>query len=855
MNQLIRSQLLMAILLTTMTALTGLAKPIWKFSVVVAVEKQTADFYQTMLSKPIDQIVNEQMATVNANFNSSSNFNGIYNFKVDSIYVFTGATSTEVFRAHPHFTYSVVIDGKFTPPTVGGGWYGSNQAIYHSWDWSADFISGPFGPGATDGLTHEFGHARGGVDIYGMRVEGSKNPVNGQTFEPVNSIMNFPYGNIIWDEYTTSLLNSTGGDPIVGDQWIIRPFPRTIGIKTIDTQGMPLQNVSLTIYPMDWYSYAVSWFPIGGGSTNTSGLYSFSSNPFQPATNGYPWTMRYCNFLIKAVYNSVTVYKWMPLYEVQNAYFRNGTNSTYNAEIVFPVSTLTTTIKLGTVSPTSFCQRPMTDIEVPFIISGAFQSDNTFTLQRSDSNGHFDNGLNMSTVPGTSSSILSAPVSGEPGNTYKIRVISSNPYTVSDEQLITIKPTPDRPVVQSIDVYQNDPTPILQATGQNLSWYTNFSDGVGSPTAPVVNTAQAYFATYYVSQTVNGCESPLSSFYVNVRAIPKITTVDYDCTTGRLEVKATGGIGLFEYRIVGLRDWSDNPIFQVPIWQRDGITFTVDVRQNGHVTSQPFTTTCQPPLTTGSLQILVKKYTCIDGRLEITTLGADGSPLEYRIVGLHDWTADPIFQVPSWQRDGMAFTIDVRQRGQVISQSFTTFCQSPPQPNYILQVQVKSYNCTDGRLEIATQGGNGKPIEYRIVGLRDWTTDPIFQVPTWQRTDMAFTIDVRQSGQIVSQQFTTTCPSSARMATTMDEIPLGLDIRIAPNPVTDQLRAELIAPAVTPVDVELVTVSGRLIQQQHIQGTGNRQVLTFDVSQQPAGMFVLRAITPRQSRAVSILKH
>lgn len=180
-----------------MSCLTGVAapaKPIWTFSMVVAVEKQTATHYEQAYHKPIDQIVREQIATVNANFNRGLTFKGVYNFQVDSIYVFSGAASTEVFRAHPHVSYNLVIDGKFTEPTVGGGWYGNVQTIYHSWNW--DFLDGPFAQSATDGLTHEFGHSRGGVDIYGMRVEGSKNPINTTTFEPISSIMNYPYGNI-----------------------------------------------------------------------------------------------------------------------------------------------------------------------------------------------------------------------------------------------------------------------------------------------------------------------------------------------------------------------------------------------------------------------------------------------------------------------------------------------------------------------------------------------------------------------------------------------------------------------------------------------------------------------------------
>ncbi|QIP15144.1 hypothetical protein G8759_22220 [Spirosoma aureum] len=411
------------------------AKPVWKFSVVVAVEKQTADFYQTMLKKPISQIVRDQMATVNANINSASNFNGIYNFEVDSIYVFNGPAQAEAFRAHPNYQYCVVIDGKFTEPTVGGGWYGNYQTIYHSWPWSTDFASGPFGPGATDGLTHEFGHARGAVDIYGTRVEGVKNPVNGQTFEPVNSIMNFPYGNIVWDEYTTHLLNSTADGPIVGDQWIIKPFPRAINLTAVDAQGKPLEGALLEVYPVDWFSYSVNPTPVLRYTTTPFGTYVFGTNPFQPSTSGYPWTMRYSNFLIKATYNSVVVYKWMPLYEVQNAYFQNGANSVYNAILQFPAET--PAIQITSLNAGNFnANDPIT---VSFSTEGTFEQGNTFSLHIVDER---NNTFVLQTVAGTQGATLTGLLPMFTSSQLcKVRIVSSKPVVQSSDYGIVIHPS------------------------------------------------------------------------------------------------------------------------------------------------------------------------------------------------------------------------------------------------------------------------------------------------------------------------------------------------------------------------------------------------------------------------------
>jgi len=555
-----------------MSCLTGVAapaKPIWTFSMVVAVEKQTATHYEQAYHKPIDQIVREQIATVNANFNRGLTFKGVYNFQVDSIYVFSGAASTEVFRAHPHVSYNLVIDGKFTKPTVGGGWYGNVQTIYHSWNW--DFLDGPFAQSATDGLTHEFGHSRGGVDIYGMRVEGSKNPINNNTFEPVSSIMNYPYGNITWDEYTTNLLNSTADGPIVGEEWITKPFPKSIGIKTTDSRGFPLANVTLELYPVEWFSYAVLANPVVSSTTNEQGQYSFVKNPYQPSTSGYPWTMRYSNFLIKATYGSVVVYRWMPLYEVQNAYFKNGGDSVFQMDIQIPVEA--PQIRLTYVSDSIFC--PRAPIRVSFDVSGAFAPDNTFTLDVIDKN---NNSFISRAITGNTGATLTSfvPDVGSAEYKYRLRITSSKPVVHSNEYLITIKYVPPVSGIHSMTLCQYAAAPDLPVTGQNLRWYTSYQDTVGSVITPRVNTSVLATTNFYVTQTVEGCEGLRSIVSITVKPqppAPGVASGEICQFTKPASVSATG-VGLRWYA----QDGTALPVAPV-IATDQGATFTYQVTQ------------------------------------------------------------------------------------------------------------------------------------------------------------------------------------------------------------------------------------------------------------------------------------
>ncbi len=74
--------------------------------------------------------------------------------------------------------------------------------------------------------------------------------------------------------------------------------------------------------------------------------------------------------------------------------------------------------------------------------------------------------------------------------------------------IVTIIPKPSAPDV--IDVmYCQHATELLplSAVGTNIIWYTSESGGIGSPMPPIPNTDVMGTATYWVSQTINTCES------------------------------------------------------------------------------------------------------------------------------------------------------------------------------------------------------------------------------------------------------------------------------------------------------------------------------------------------------------
>ena len=86
---------------------------------------------------------------------------------------------------------------------------------------------------------------------------------------------------------------------------------------------------------------------------------------------------------------------------------------------------------------------------------------------------------------------------------------------------VTPAASPAAPTVTSpVDYCQGATAVPLTATpsaGGSLNWYgTNATGGTASPTAPTPSTATVGSTTYYVSQTIGGCESPRAAIVVNV---------------------------------------------------------------------------------------------------------------------------------------------------------------------------------------------------------------------------------------------------------------------------------------------------------------------------------------------------
>jgi hypothetical protein len=287
-------------------------KPVWQFTILGAISKATADYLGGFDAAA--RFMRAQMDTVNSRFNTPGVFTGEFRFSLDSIYEYTGAAITEVTRSHPGFDFKYMVDGY----QGGGGWYSAYTVIFLSWP-----IAQITTPGATDAIVHEFGHARGAIDTYAIKADGQFNPVNGASYHPGRSIMDYPYGETVWDQHSINLINRNTNVVSAPPNYILDAFPPSIGIVVTDAAEVPQANARIDVYPVPWFQNRVVPSARYVVYTNEQGEYVFPRNPYDPWSWGSPWLMSYPNYLVIASAGGLSGYGWMPIIDVQNVWFRD----------------------------------------------------------------------------------------------------------------------------------------------------------------------------------------------------------------------------------------------------------------------------------------------------------------------------------------------------------------------------------------------------------------------------------------------------------------------------------------------------------------------------------------------------
>lgn len=168
-----------------------------------------------------------------------------------------------------------------------------------------------------------------------------------------------------------------------------------------------------------------------------------------------------------------------------------------------------------------------------------------------------------------------------------------------------------------------------------------------------------------------------------------------------------------------------------------------------------------------------------------------------------------------------------------------------------LSIASANLNCSTGAVTMSVNGNNGNPLEYRAIGLQDWSSS-LLTVPAHQRNGTSFTFWARQAGNNeASIGYTTSCPGYRIATESRQETTDGL--WVSPNPTSGKVVARFTLTAGERGSLSVVNLTGQSLQSRSVVGTGTSQEETLDLSQQAAGVYVVRLQTAAGAKTAKVV--
>jgi len=242
---------------------------------------------------------------------------------------------------------------------------------------------------------------------------------------------------------------------------------------------------------------------------------------------------------------------------------------------------------------------------------------------------------------GTGSATAPTPSTANAGNTsYYVSQSNNGCEGPRANITVTVIPAPMPPTVTTPVTYCQNATAVpLTATGTGLLWYTTATGGTGNASAPTPSTATAGSTNYYVTQTVNGCESPRAVITVNVTAIPGppvVTTPVTYCQHAVATPLTASGTNLLWY--TSATGGTGTATAPTPLTTTSGTTLYY-VSQSNNCGESPravisITVTATPAAPTG---LNVTNITINSVKLNWTTISGVFYTVDYRSATASSW--------------------------------------------------------------------------------------------------------------------------------------------------------------------------------------------------------------------------
>lgn len=266
----------------------------------------------------------------------------------------------------------------------------------------------------------------------------------------------------------------------------------------------------------------------------------------------------------------------------------------------------------------------------------------------------------------------------------------------------------------------------------------------------------------------------------------------------------------------------------------------------------------QAPVGGETFAVIQPTYNCATGAIAFNTTGGDRTQISYSAPGISRTspTANIGTVEPGLRADPKPIPITATQSGQSSTFIFDLpgFCANPPTDGPLMLL-APTYSCQTGAITFNTSGGDATPIIYTAPGIsRTSPTSNVGTVEPGLRADpKTIPITATQSGQSVTFVFNLpgACGGQARQVT---EETGNLTINVLGNPTTGVVSVEVSGAEGQPLQLRLMNAQGRLVSWQHVEQATQVERHTFDLSGQPAGMWLLRAVSHGRTRTVKIVK-
>lgn len=332
--------------------------------------------------------------------------------------------------------------------------------------------------------------------------------------------------------------------------------------------------------------------------------------------------------------------------------------------------------------------------------------------------------------------------SASSGTTYYYRVRPSNSTTGGIANAVTLDITGDANLCNTANYSLNTPggTPVSWAVTAGASSVSATSGTGNTLTLNALSTANNSYVV--LEFTVNGGTSSEikleKTIYATYTPAPGMTTATGQATipAGQTAVSVqqfTGNVLFTAGNCAGgTINWSGGGnsgtnILVAPTTALGTIQYNITCTKSGctgPVSNVRVTVSAGPQ----PLALVTPEFDCTTGKFKYKTIGGDNSPIEFRAIGICDWTTIADQTIASGLRNDATiapFTLFARQGGRTVQLAWDmrTFCNSPNLTPLVIDNPIPNLTATVGQLFQYTVPANtfrdpdGQPLTYSATGL------------------------------------------------------------------------------------------------------------------------------------------